>query len=362
MSNVLLPPIEVPSDASMARLFERDVVPGMVSAASVDLLGRYLEKQGIDRYEVIPRHDQWACGEHADRYPAEAFCRLLLLAAQRLQDPCMGFHMGQGANLSLLGALGYGLMACENLGAALLFLQRSSRLIQDINPLRPPSFIDGNLVLEWVIVQGRPGALFDELGITGMVKMAREMCRDPVDPAAIDFVNPPPRDIAPYLAFFRCPVRFAQPSNRILIPMSALQMPLNRSDPTLLKLMSQHVDKALSHLSVDEDLAVSTRRVIANMAAKGIPELEQVASVLSLTPKMLYRRLTEEGLNFRTLREDVLKHLAETHLRDAHLTLSEVSARLGYAEQSAFTRAFKRWTGVTPIQWRSRLAPPDSSG
>jgi AraC-like DNA-binding protein len=67
---------------------------------------------------------------------------------------------------------------------------------------------------------------------------------------------------------------------------------------------------------------------------------------------VFYRRLAAQGLNFRELRESALRQLAEMHLRDERLTLAEVGALLGYSEQSAFSRAFRRWAGVSPQHWR----------
>jgi AraC-like DNA-binding protein len=340
----------------MARLFVRDNVQGMVSVGGFKLLVEYLENEGVPRRDVISESDEAMALEHGGRYPAEAFCQVMLKAAQRLQDPWLGFHIGQAARPSILGALGYVLMSGDNLGGALLHLQRYHRLLYDINPLQPPFFSGDNLVLQWGISYGRPGALFDELALTGMVKLGRELCAGRMNPAAIDFVNPPPSDITPYVEFFQCPVRFAQPFTRVEVPLSVLQMPLRKSDPVLQQLMSSQVDEVLVRLPQSDDLVSSVRRVINGLTPSGVPELDQVAQELCMPSRVLYRRLMGQGFSFRCLREEVLGELAERHLRDEHLTLAEISARLGYTEQSAFTRAFKRWTGLTPGQWRAQQA------
>ena len=123
--------------------------------------------------------------------------------------------------------------------------------------------------------------------------------------------------------------------------------------------MEAQVDHAMAQLPEAGDLGETTRRVIAHLAPMGIPELEQVAHELRLSPRVFYRRLAEHGLNFRELRERALQQLAEMHLRDTRLTLAEVTALMGYAEQSAFSRAFKRWTGMPPLRWRQRCASMD---
>jgi AraC-like DNA-binding protein len=116
------------------------------------------------------------------------------------------------------------------------------------------------------------------------------------------------------------------------------------------------VDAALANLPEGDDLGELTSRVVAHLAPHGMPELDQVAHALRLSPRVYYRRLADRGLNFRALREQTLQQLAQLHLRDPRLTLADISVLLGYAEQSAFSRAFKRWTGLSPLQWRQQEA------
>lgn len=336
-----------------ARLYERDVVQGMVPLNLVRVLGDYLAVKGLDPHEVLPQDLDLGTAKPLGRFSAEAYCQLLIKAAERLHDPLLGLHLGQTIQPAHLGALGYVLLACENLGGALQRIQRYHRLVHDINPVQH-RIEGGNLELQWGIAHGKPGALFDEAGITGLVQFGRDVCGRPLPLAQVDFVNPPPPDLRPYLDYFGCPVRFNQPMTRLAIPLDSLMAPLRQADPTLLKLMEEQVDAAMAQLPDAGDLGEVTRRVVAHLAPLGTPELEQVAQALRLSPRVFYRRLAEQGLNFRELREAALQQVAEMHLRDQRLTLAEVSALLGYAEQSAFSRAFKRWTGLAPLQWRQQ--------
>lgn len=340
------------------RLYERDVVQGMVPMTFVRVLAQYLEAQGVPAREVIPRRWLQADAQPLGRLPAEDYCQWLIRAAERLHDPLLGLHLGQRMQPSQLGALGYVLLACENLGAALMRIQRYHRLVHDINPIEH-AVVDGHLEMRWGVAHGKPGALFDEAGIAGIVQFGRDLCGHalPLKTGAVDFVNPPPPDLRPYTDYFGCPVRFGQPVTRLVIPLEALATPLRQPDPTLRALMEEQVDAALARLPQAGDLGEMTRRVVAHLAPQGLPELEQVAQALRLSPRVFYRRLAEQGLNFRALREAALQQVAELHLSDERLTLAEVGALLGYAEQSAFSRAFKRWTGVPPLQWRQQRLP-----
>jgi AraC-like DNA-binding protein len=334
-----------------ARLYERDAVQGMVPLTLVRVLRDYLLSNQVPPHEVLPSRLKLDDADKLARFPAEAYCQLLIKAAERLHDPLLGLHLGQTIQPAHLGALGYVLLACENLGASLMRIQRYHRLVHDLNPVQH-RFVDGNLELQWGIAQGKPGALFDESGIAGIVQFGRDVCGQRLPLALVDFVNPPPSDVRPYRDYFGCPVRFGQPITRLAIPMASLLAPLRQPDPTLLRLMEAQVDAAMAKLPGTGDLGEVTRRVVAHLAPRGTPELEQVAQELRLSPRVFYRRLAEQGLNFRALREAALRQVAELHLGDPRLTLAEVGALVGYSEQSAFSRAFKRWSGVSPLQWR----------
>ncbi len=342
-----------------ARLYERHAVRGMVPLMLVRLLALHVQERHVS---VKGMPDLASMGANPlGRFSAESYCQLLIDAAERLQDPLLGLHLGQTLRPNHLGALGYVLLACENLGAALARIERYHRLVHDINPLQ--HVIEGDhLVLQWDIAQGKPGALFDEVGVSAIVQFARDVCGQNLPLQQIDFVNPPPADTRPYTAFFGCPVRFGQPLTRLVIPLRSLLMPLRQPDATLRQLMEAQVDAALAQLPDTGDLSEATRRVVAHLAPSGLPTLEQVASELRLSNRIFYRRLAEQGMNFRELRETTLRQVAELHLRDPRLTLAEVGALLGYSEQSAFTRAFKRWTGCSPLSWRQhrvQIQAPD---
>ncbi len=333
------------------RCHERDAVQGMVPLMLARTLGTYLQARGVDPKEVLPRDVLAEEANPLGRVPAEDYCQWLIKAAERLRDPLLGLHLGQAILPAHLGALGYVLLACENLGAALMRIRRYHRLIHDINPIEH-QLVDDHLELRWGISHGKPGALFDEAGITSIVQFGRGLCSQPVRLAAVDFVNPVPADLRPYTTYFACPVRFDQPVTRLVLPLSSLAAPLRRPDPALLRLMEAQVDALMAQLPEAGDLAEMTRRVVTHLVSQGVPELAQVAQALRLSPRVFYRRLAEQGLHFRDLREAALLQLAETHLRDESLPLAKVSVLLGYSEQSAFSRAFKRQSGLSPLQWR----------
>ncbi len=335
----------------LQRLLTRDNVHGMVPVTLVNLLAAYLQARQVPLSKIIDKGFKPSTLGNLDRFPAEAFCQMLLRAAIHLDDPLLGLHLGQTMSNLHLGALGYVFQSCDNVGQVLIRAERYHRLFHDINPIEHRLTGD-NIEVCWGTTRGKPGALFDETGITAIIKLARDLSAKSLPLTRVDFVNPAPREQHPFQAFFGCPVHFGQTTSRLVIPLSYMAIPLAQPDPMLLKLMEDQVNDAVSRLPDEGDLADVTRRVVANMAKEGMPEMDKVAYEMRMSPRVLYRRLAKEGLNFRDLRESALKQLAEQHLRDRRLSLADVALLLGYSEQSAFTRAFNRWTGHTPTQWR----------
>lgn len=332
----------------------------MVPQTLLWVLADHLRHRGVDPDPLLPAAALAPHASHLGRYPAEAYCDLLWQAAQRLDDPLLGLRLGQAIQPVHLGALGYVLMACENLGAALLRIQRYHRLLHDINPIQHRMEADA-VVLQWGVARGKPGALFDEAGVTGIVQFARILSGRTIAVQAVDFVNPPPADPQPYLAYFGGPVRWSQPVTRLVIPVDSLRTPLRQPDPILRSLMEEQMDAALSHLPETGDLVDISVRVIQQMARRQVPELAEVAAELGLTTRVYYRRLAARGWQFRQLREHALKEAATAYLADARLTLADITALLGYTEQSAFSRAFRRWTGLPPLAWRQQHGSTRSS-
>ncbi len=116
--------------------------------------------------------------------------------------------------------------------------------------------------------------------------------------------------------------------------------------------MDDQVQAALASLPAQGDVVEQARKAMAHLAQHGVPELACVANELKLSPRMLYRQLAARGHQFRNLRETTLRQSALAHVQEGRLPISDIAQLLGYSEQSAFTRAFKRWTGQSPLQWR----------
>ncbi|MDT0634480.1 AraC family transcriptional regulator [Spectribacter hydrogenoxidans] len=332
-------------------------VHGVVPGTLVGLLYDYLDAHGLAADTLLgeTRPDP---GPHGlARYPAAGWQGLLERAAARLNDPLLGLKLGQTATAAHFGVMGYVLHNCADLGAAFERYRRFERLIYDMEPVQFSQDADA-LVLEWGLGHGRPGPLVDETAITALVAFARALTGRTLAPLSVHFVNPRPADVSPYQDYFRCPVHFEEPHTRIRIPRPMLDLPLQQADPALLGLLEAQAEALLAQLPPGGQLEDDVRRLIARLLPDREPTLAAVAERIGLSERTLHRRLAARGVHFRMLRDDTRRQLAQRYLADPRLTLAEVALLLGYAEQSAFSRAFRNWTGESPGRYQARNALP----
>lgn len=328
---------------------------GAVPNSYVLLLYDYLAEQGLDATALLGEPPPASHAESPTRFPVTRWKALLETAAMRLDDPLLGLHLGQRVTPAHFGLMGYVLLACENLAAALQRLREFERLLYDVSPLRVHAEAD-HLVLEWGTEAGRPGPLVDEAAITALVTLARDMTAAPtMAPVSIDFVNPAPTDRSPHEAILDCPVAFACTSTRVRIPVQWLAMPLRHPDPQLLALLRAQAAEQLRRLPPRGELGAAIRALIPELLQQGCADAPTVAGRLHLSLRTLHRHLAAEGQSFRALRDECLYQLACDHLADQRLQLGEIAQLLGYSEQSAFTRAFRRWSGQSPRRFRRAL-------
>ncbi len=170
-------------------------------------------------------------------------------------------------------------------------------------------------------------------------------------PDLVLFARPAPADIGPYRAAFGCELRFDADQHALVFPRRLLETPVQGADPNLRRLLKDQVARYWA--AAQPDLRERVMRVLRAEFLAGGATRERTASTLGLHPRTLNRRLEAAGHDFRGLRESVRFEIGRQLLTGTRLPISEVALALGYADQSAFTHAFRRWAGMPPSQWRA---------
>jgi AraC-like DNA-binding protein len=136
----------------------------------------------------------------------------------------------------------------------------------------------------------------------------------------------------------------------------AMDLPIQTADRGLLKVLERYCREILGRRPAVQTLTYRVRELIATLLATGEPNIDTVARELNMSSRTLERRLSAEGLSYRRVLDGLRRQLAERYLMDERLGLAQITYLLGYSEPTAFNRAFRRWTGSTPTQFRKAEA------
>ena len=173
----------------------------------------------------------------------------------------------------------------------------------------------------------------------------------------VDFACPAPENRRDYHQFFGAPVRFDQPQSRLIFSAHYLSLPPIRSEKALQGFLRGAPGNFLLRYRHDQDLSARIRARLRQTAPEDWPDFDRLAADLRLSPATLRRRLRREGQSFSAIRDEIREVQARQMLSATDARVAGIAARLGYAEPSAFHRAFLKWTGQTPAAFRAATPP-----
>ncbi|MDO9438781.1 AraC family transcriptional regulator [Hydrogenophaga sp.] len=307
---------------------------------------RLLSAAGIDR-ALLDNPDA--------RIEVDEITRLWELAVACSGNAALGMDRELPARHVNFDAIGYVMLASQSLKTGLTSLARYYAVISDAITLDlvPQA---GNCWLELGLIgNARPLPRQRlEYSLLTVATLCRWITRREVQALAVEFTYPEPADVEPYRRAFGCPVRFGQRANRFLLTHADLDMPLLSRDPVLFDMHQRVIEARLVRMG-NASTAHRVSEDIVRRLHLGEPRREDVASSLAMADRTLQRRLHEENTSFQQLLDDARRDLAQKYLAEPRHTLGQVADLLGFADQSNFFRANKRWFGVSPGQYRSRL-------
>jgi len=169
------------------------------------------------------------------------------------------------------------------------------------------------------------------------------------------FVHSRPENISEHNRIFKAPLFFDQADNKLVFKNTYLELPVLLSNEEILETLERVARKLQERLYVYGQWSEKVSRIIMNMMKGEKPEIESIARMLAVSPRNLQNRLKKEGTTYQKLLDRVRKEQATYFLENENLPISEIGFLLGYSEQSVFSRAFKRWVGTTPGQYRARF-------
>lgn len=179
------------------------------------------------------------------------------------------------------------------------------------------------------------------------------------NPRALHFSASAPTRIDVHEEYFHCPVLFDQPLNRFIWDRETMMRPIKSHNPPMKVMLERYANIQLNNLAVKDEFVEAVKRVIANKLYQEAHSLQAVAEELSIAPRTLQYRLNKRNKLFKTLVDEVRHELAISLLADSSVTIRETALALGFSEIKSFYRAFRRWTGTTPADYRRSLNKDD---
>jgi AraC-like DNA-binding protein len=278
-------------------------------------------------------------------------------------DPVLSLHAAEACPLGAYKVIDYMASSARTVGEAFRYVIRYFPLIN--TAVRLTTEESGDPVTFDVSGQGGSAGVsrpYAEYCLAVFVLHMRAGTGVPFWPRRVTFTHRRPPDLREHERIFGCPVQFESEHNRVWIDRAVWETPTKGANSGVLVVLSEHADLLLSRLPRGADLIERTRRAIGGRLRGGDPSLEGVARELGMSERSLQRHLRELGSSFNALADEVREATARLYLEQPDMALTEIGFLLGFSEQSAFTRAYKRWTGRTPRQARTHRAGPGSVG
>lgn len=288
-----------------------------------------------------------------ERIPIASMHELLQGAVELTGDADLGLKAAREITPGDYGALEYVGASAATWGEAMRIIGRYMPLVNDA--LDFVLHLDGDkaeVQLHSRVVL--PRAAVDFQSAAFHVGSAYRRPVTAVEDLDVYFMHAAPEDTREYeKTFAGGRLRFSAPFNGFVLPARLLDEPLPTADPKLHELIRRHADLVLAELPKTETLTQRVRDLVAQELSGGNPGVEHIARKLGMSSRTLGRKLEEEGTTFKELLDDLRQRMALRYVGTRDLGLAEIAFLLGFSQAPAFHRAFKRWTGRTPLEYRN---------
>lgn len=292
------------------------------------------------------------------KVPAEHYYAALMWILDHCEDrTALALEHARTLDIDRLGVLGLAWKAAPTLGDTLQQTERYFGVLSDALQYRLTVDGDTATFRQQSLLPPNPGLIMSrEGGLGAAVNVMRTITETDVPLAALHFEHEGPPNAAAYEAFFKCPVIFEAPQNAIVMPKETLAIPNVLGDNALSRYLTAQLDEALREAGPSDPVARQLPKMISESLSKGVPTAAGLARELGMSERSFHRKLSDLGATYRSICEATQNEIARGLLADSSYSIAEVAFLTGFSEQSAFTRAFKRWVGDTPASYRKKTA------
>ena len=288
------------------------------------------------------------------RVDAQDYNKTLTTVSKKFNLPTLGLDFGAQIGAAAFNLLGYLTMASDTLGSAAVGLQKYNRLVSNMGQSEI-SFDDETGYAEWLV--GGEASNFSyhvvDAVLAGWCSFSRRIVEKQIPVIKVELKHQNLGQKQHYEKVFGGEVVFNAHKNRIIFERKWFDLPVAQAQQTVYQAVVSQAEYAIA--KIDETNQVSEQQIV-NVIQQCLPtgnfNIDSIAKKFKVSERTFQRKLNQHGLTFRDLLETARNQLAVELLMQDELPLSTISGLVGFTEQSAFTRAFKRWQGCTPKQFQ----------
>lgn len=324
-----------------------------VSISSARSVIHYLTEQGYDCSSIIQQSGltQAQLNDQEARLNLKDYHKLWDLALACTSDPAIGLHVGEQSNAHLMGLVANVLVHSDTLeqgieqyvrlyslvneGIELTFDKQGAISVLEFHHRHPEFYCKHDMERTLVIA----------------VQRTKQYVNDEIRMEQINIAHPEPEYIDEYQRLLGCKINFNQPLTSIEFQSKFLHFNPKQKNPYV-KSALQNYAEGISNTLFKRNIEDKAKAIIMELLPHGQADIDHVAQHLHMSRQTLYRKLKKEGVVFQEMIEEIRQKQALKMIEDDHLSLSEIAFVLGFSELSAFSRAFKRWTGESPKRYR----------
>lgn len=324
-------------------------------------LGRRLEELGVSLVAVLRRAGLPVGLFEQSRIlvTTEEMSAFYQAVREMSTDPGIGLKLGSEERPERYSPVAIAALYSRSFGDALQRIARYKRLVspQEIRITQAGRVCAVEFV--WLLAETAEAPVWIDMCFAWTVTIGRRGTGRGIHPLRVEFRRPEAHRRL-YENHFGCPVKFGARRNRLLFRAEDVTLPFITHNAEMLELVAPQLEAELRRQLSPERFSRRAKAILKTMLAGQKPRVEDVAAELRISNRTFQRRLLEEGVTFHELVEEVRREMARQYLRQASLELSETAYLLGYEDPNSFIRAFHKWEGTSPGQWRSTQRPDAS--
>ncbi|MFT3732007.1 MAG: AraC family transcriptional regulator [Hyphomicrobium sp.] len=341
-----------------AGVLGRKADPSVLASAATGIV-KFIERLNgdVDRIFGNAGISPEMAGSPTLQLSLSSYCRLFEESARITRNDNFGLWFGHSFDPRDLGLWGYAALSAPTLGTALETLVDLFPLHQQSSTMALAGTPEGLMKLEYrvdapQIVERRQDA---ELSLGMFLNVIREAMGQGWAPEEVHFEHPKPEQWREHERAFASPAFFSQPTNAIVFRPQILKHSMPSADARLMSAMKLCLERLSERQDVRFSITDRVRSAVRARLPEGFPAIEGIAAELRLPLSTIQRELHYDGLSYSTLVENTRRDLALSYVRQRQLSFSEIAFLVGYSELSAFSRAVRRWTGLSPRALRAEV-------